>query len=142
MGQAKHGDTVKVHYTGTLDDGAVFDTSFGRDPMEFTVGGGGLIPAFENAVVGMSPGESKVVNVPFAEAYGPHHEEMIAVVQRTEFPDDLDPEMGNMLQLESADGRMIVVTVTSIDDSSVTLDGNHPLAGKDLTFNIELVEVA
>jgi FKBP-type peptidyl-prolyl cis-trans isomerase 2 len=139
--QAKDGDTVKVNYTGTLDDGTVFDTSFNREPLEFTIGEGQLIPAFEEAAVGMTPGERKTVHIPSNEAYGPRHEELVAKVDRTEFPEGLDPEIGNMLKMQRPDGQTLVVTVTDISDEDVTLDANHPLAGKDLNFDIEMVEV-
>nr|HID13942.1 peptidylprolyl isomerase [Anaerolineae bacterium] len=141
MAQAKYGDTVRVHYTGKLEDGTVFDTSIDRDPLQFTIGEGQIIPGFEQAVVGMDPGESKTAKVPADEAYGPHLEEMVQVVDRNQFPVDLEPKVGDYLQIRLADGRTIVVMVTDVSESSVTLDANHPLAGKDLTFDIRLVEI-
>ncbi|HID96064.1 MAG TPA: peptidylprolyl isomerase [Candidatus Latescibacteria bacterium] len=141
MAQAKNGDTVKVHYTGKLEDGTVFDTSINRDPLQFTIGGGQLIPGFEQAVVGMNPGESKTAKVPADKAYGPHLEEMVLVVDRNQFPVDLKPEVGQQLQSRQPDGRTFVVTVTDVSESSVTLDANHPLAGKDLIFDIQLIEI-
>ncbi len=141
MAQAKTGDTVKVHYTGKLDDGTVFDTSADREPLQFTIGQGQLIPDFEQAVVGMNPGESKTVQIPSDNAYGPHHEEMVMEVRRKEFPADLDPEVDQRLQVQQQDGQTFAVTVTAVSESSVTLDANHPLAGKDLTFDVQLTEI-
>lgn len=141
MPQAKSGDTVKVHYTGKLEDGTVFDTSLSRDPLEFIIGAGSLITGFEQGVVGMTPGEWKTIEVPADEAYGPHHEEMVVVVNRNELPPNLKPEVGQRLQIRPRDGQTLVVAVTDVSESSVTLDGNHPLAGKDLTFDIQLVEI-
>lgn len=142
MAQAKQGDTVKVHYTGKLDDGTVFDSSAGRDPLEFTVGSGQLIAGFDAGVTGMSIGESKTVQIPSADAYGPHHEEMVIAVGREEFPPDLAPAIGDQLQMRHDTGQIMMVTVIEVSDANVTLDANHPLAGKDLTFELELVEVA
>jgi FKBP-type peptidyl-prolyl cis-trans isomerase 2 len=141
MAQAKHGDTVKVHYTGKLEDGTVFDTSINRDPLQFTIGEGQIIPGFEQAVVGMNPGESKTTKVSADKAYGSHHKEEVLVVDRNQFPVDLKPEIGQKLQIRRTDGQTIVVTVTDVSESSVTLDANHPLAGKDLTFDIQLIEL-
>ncbi len=141
MAEAKQGDTVKVHYTGKLDDGTVFDTSAEREPLQFTIGQGQIIPGFEEAVVGMSEGESKTTQIPSDAAYGPHRDEMIVEVDRSQFPPNLDPEVGQQLQIRQPDGQAIVVTVTDLSDESATLDANHPLAGKDLTFDIELVQV-
>jgi peptidylprolyl isomerase len=141
MAQAKPGDTVKVHYTGKLEDGTVFDTSTDSDPLQFTIGDGQIIPGFEQAVVGMNSGESKTIKVPVDEAYGPHREEMVLVVDRNQLPADLIPEVGQQLQNRQPDGQTIVVTVTDVSESSVTVDANHPLAGKDLTFDIQLVEI-
>jgi peptidylprolyl isomerase len=142
MAQAKNGDTVKVHYTGKLDDGTVFDTSADREPLQFTIGEGQLIPDFEQAIVGMSPGETKNIQITSDRAYGPHHEEMVMVVDRSEFPNDLKPEVDQRLQVRQPDGQSFAVTVTDVSESKVTLDGNHPLAGKDLTFDIQLAEIA
>ena len=139
--QAKDGDTVQVHYTLKLEDGTVFDTSIGGDPLQFTIGDGQLIPGFEQAVVGMSPGESKTVEIPADEAYGPYLEELVMVVDRDQLPEDLQPEVGQQLQISQPDGQTILVKVIDVSESSVTLDANHPLAGKDLTFDIELVEI-
>ena len=141
MAQAKKGDTVKVHYTGKLDDGTVFDSSLKREPLQFTIGEGQLIPDFEEGVVGLSPDESKTVNIPADKAYGPHHDEMIMEVSREQFPKDLEPRVDQRLQVSQPDGQSFVVLVTEVSETSVTLDGNHPLAGKDLTFDIQLVEI-
>jgi peptidylprolyl isomerase len=141
MAQAKSGDTVKVHYTGKLDDGTVFDTSAEREPLQFTIGQGQLIPDFEQAVVGMNPGESKTVQIPSENAYGPHRAEMVMEVDRSEFPEDLEPKVDQRLQVSQSDGRTFPVTVTDVSESKVTLDANHPLAGKDLTFEVELSEI-
>jgi FKBP-type peptidyl-prolyl cis-trans isomerase 2 len=124
-----------------FEDGTVFDTSADRDPLEFTIGRGQLIPGFEQAVIGMSPGESKTVNIPAGEAYGQHNAEMLTEVDRSQFPDDLNPEVGQQLQLNRPDGQTVVVTVASVSESTVTLDANHPLAGKDLIFDIQLVAI-
>jgi peptidylprolyl isomerase len=142
MAQAKKGDTVKVHYTGKLDDGSVFDTSADREPLQFTIGEGQIIPDFEQAVVGMNPGDSKTVQIPSDRAYGPHREEMVMEVDRNEFPADLEPKIDQRLQVSQQDGQTFAVTVTAVSETKVTLDGNHPLAGKDLTFDIQLSEIA
>ncbi|NVL91270.1 MAG: peptidylprolyl isomerase [Desulfobacterales bacterium] len=141
MAQAKNGDTVKVHYTGKLEDGTVFDTSADRDPLEFKIGEGSLIPSFEQAIVGMTPGESKTIQLTSDEAYGQHREEMVVVVNRSELPPDLNPEVGQQLQINQPNGQALVVAITDVSELNVTLDGNHPLAGKDLAFDIELVKV-
>ncbi|MAS36957.1 MAG: peptidylprolyl isomerase [Anaerolineaceae bacterium] len=142
MSQAKSGDNVKLHYTGTLNDGTVFDSSQGREPLEFTLGQNQVIPGFENAVVGMEPGESKTVNIPADQAYGPQRDDMILEVSPEEFPPDVNPKVGDRLQIRQSNGATFHVTVQEITDTSVKLDGNHPLAGQDLTFQIELVEIA
>lgn len=142
MAQAKYGDTVTVHYTGKLQNGAVFDTSLNREPLEFTIGDGQIIPSFEQAVIGMNTGESKTVKIPAEKAYGSHHKEMVAVVDRDQFPSNLELKVGQQLKVSKADGQIAVVTVTDVTESDVTLDANHPLAGKDLTFDIKLVGVA
>lgn len=141
MAEARHGDTVRVHYTGRLADGTVFDTSLGQEPLEFTLGAGQVILGFEEAVVGMNPGESKTVEVSAEQAYGPHREELVLEVDRRQVPPDLDLEVGQQLVLRQAPGQLIRVMVTNLSESSVTLDANHPLAGKDLTFEIQLMEI-
>ncbi|MCS7313958.1 MAG: peptidylprolyl isomerase [Bryobacterales bacterium] len=141
MAQAKFGDTVRVHYTGRLDDGTVFDSSLRSGPLEFTIGDGQLIPGFENAVIGMTPGETKTQKIPAEDAYGPHADFLVIEVDRRRVPPDLDPKVGDRLQLQHPDGRVTPVLVTAVTESSITLDANHPLAGKDLTFDIELLEI-
>ncbi len=140
MTQAKKGDTVKVHYTGTLDDGTVFDSSAEREPLKFELGSGQLIPGFDSAVDGMRAGESCKVNIKSAEAYGPRRDEMVMDVPRTQLPADMEPEVGMRLQAGNGD-EQFVVTVTGIGEGTVTLDANHPLAGQDLNFEITLVEI-
>lgn len=156
MAQAKAGDKVKVHYTGTLEDGSVFDSSEGcadhsegsscgcgdaSGPMEFIIGGGTLIPKFESAVIGLEPGQSVTVTIPADDAYGQRAEEMIAVIERSEIPAEINPEPGHQMEVILEDGSPFPVLVTEVTDSSITLDGNHPLAGRDLTFAIRLVEI-
>ncbi len=141
MAQAKHGDTVKVHYTGKLVDGMVFDTSNNREPLQFTIGEGQLIPAFEYALVGMNPGESKTVNIQAEDAYGLRHNEMVGVIGRNQFPPELEVKIGQQFQTSNEEGMTIIATVTNVSESEVTLDANHPLAGKDLTFDIQLVGI-
>lgn len=142
MPQAQYGDEVKVHYTGKLEDGTVFDASTDRSPLKFIIGDGQIIPGLEKAILGMSLGEAKTVKVPMDEAYGPRREEMILVVDREEFPVHMKPEVGQLVEMRHPNGRRITVTVTGVSESSVTLDANHPLAGKDMTFDIELLEIA
>ena len=138
---AKDGNTVKVHYTGKLDDGTVFDTSVEREPLEFTIGAGQMIPGFEGAVRGMQVGQVKTVTIPAEEAYGSHNEDMVLVVERDKLPDNLNPVVGQQLQMQQENGNTAVVVVTDVSDTTITLDANHPLAGKALTFEIELVEM-
>jgi peptidylprolyl isomerase len=142
MAQAKNGDTVTVHYTGKLEDGMVFDSSANRDPLQFTLGEGLLIPGFEQAVLGMSPGESKTAEVSADQAYGPHREEMVVEIDLQEFPPHLQPEVGQQLQIPQSDGRVARLAVIAVSEQKVTLDANHPLAGRDLTFDIRLLEIA
>lgn len=141
MAQAKNGDTVDVHYTGKLDDGTVFDSSKGKEPLQFTLGTGQVIPGFEEPVVGMEPGQSKTIHIPSDRAYGPHQPDMVIEVPKDQLPEGMEPGVGDQLQVSQPDGRAYVVTVTNVSDASITLDANHPLAGKDLTFDIELVEI-
>ncbi len=142
MTQAKNGDTVKVHYTGTLNDGTEFDSSREGDPLEFTLGENQVIAGFENAVIGMTPQESKTVQIPSDDAYGPRQDNMVAVVERNQFPDDISLEIGQQLNLQLDNDRTLTVRVADMSDEKVTLDGNHPLAGEDLNFEIELVDIA
>ena len=149
MAQAKQGDTVKVHYTGKLEDGTVFDSSDCNDegcgcetgPLEFTIGEGQVIPGFEQAVIGMSPGEEKTVNIPVDQAYGERLDDMVAVVNRSDIPQDLQLEVGNQLEVTQEDGNAFPVVITELTDTSVTLDANHPLAGRSLTFEMKLMEI-
>ncbi len=169
MAQAKKGDKVKVHYTGTLEDGSVFDTSEdpieqqndsscgcssrknaddgcgcgsnASGPMEFVIGAGQLIPKFEAAVIGLEPGQSITVSIPADDAYGQRAEEMVAVIERSEIPADINPEPGQQMEVILEDGSPLPVLVTEVTDTTITLDGNHPLAGRDLTFAIRLVEI-
>ncbi|NEQ44962.1 MAG: peptidylprolyl isomerase [Leptolyngbya sp. SIOISBB] len=135
------GKTVKVHYTGKLDDGSVFDSSEGREPLEFQVGSGQVIPGFDAAIQTMDVGASRTITIPSNEAYGAVREEMIALVPHEQFPEGLNPEVGQTLQLQSPEGAL-PVRVTEIKDDGVVIDGNHPLAGQDLTFDLTLVEAA
>lgn len=137
---AKSGDTVRVHYTGTLDDGSIFDSSDGRDPLEFTLGSGQVIPGFDEAVSGMKPGEERRVTIAAPEAYGDRKDDLLITVERAQLPPDIAPEVGQQLQL-SQEGRSFVVTVADVNPESITLDANHPLAGEDLTFNLHLVSI-
>jgi len=141
MAQVEDGDTVEVHYTGKLEDGTVFDTTANRDPLQFRIGEGQIIPRVERALIGMEPGESKVINVPANEAYGPHHEELVLTVGRDIFPEDAQPEVGRQFMIRQPDSQTIVAMVTDVTESSVTLDANHSLAGKDLIFDIQLLEI-
>lgn len=148
MSQAKTGDSVTVHYTGKLANGNVFDSSVGKEPIKFTIGDKKLIPGFEQAVIGMEPGGKTSVTIPSAEAYGPRREELVISVDRKDIPDHIKPEVGQVLQFqkkpESAEAKpeVIAFTVIAVTDDKLKLDANHPLAGKDLTFEIELVEIA
>ena len=141
MANASDGNTVKVHYTGTLEDGTTFDSSKGREPLEFTLGEGRIIPGFEEAVKGLQVGEAKTVTIPSEEAYGPHRNELVLEIQRSQLPEGMEPKAGQALQMQQADGRTSVVIVTDVSETTMTVDANHPLAGKDLTFDIELVEI-
>lgn len=141
MAQAISGDTVKVHYTGKLVDGTVFDSSIDREPIQFEIGLGRLIPGFEKGVVGMQPGETKSIYIPTDEAYGQHDEDLVWEVDRNKLPDELEPEVGQQLQSVQGDGVKITVTIMDVSEASVTLDANHPLAGEDLVFDVELIEI-
>ncbi|UCC50082.1 MAG: peptidylprolyl isomerase [Gemmatimonadota bacterium] len=141
MEKAKRGDTVKVQYTGRLQDGRVFDTSAEREPLRFTIGQGNVIRGFEQAVVGMAPGEAKSVHLPPEEAYGVRRDQLVFEVQRAKLPSGLEPEVGKRLEYRQRDGTALPLTVTAVSESKVTLDANHPLAGHELTFDIELLEI-
>ena len=141
MTQAKAGDTVRIHYTGTLDDGTEFDSSAGRDPLEFALGGGQVIPGFDSAVDGMAVGESKTVTIPVDQAYGERHDQLVQEVPKTALPGEIEPAVGMRLQSRSPEGHTMDLVVTEVSEESITVDGNHPLAGRSLTFAIELVEI-
>ncbi len=141
MTQAKSGDTVKVHYKGKLDDGSIFDSSENRDPLEFTIGEGNIISGVEEAIIGMEPEEMKETDVPPEKAYGEHLEDLVIEVEKEQIPENITPELGQQLELKQADGQQIVVMVTDISDEKVTLDANHPLAGKNLIFELTLQEI-
>jgi len=141
MTTAKSGDTVRIHYTGTLDDGTEFDSSSGREPLEFALGGGQVIPGFDSAVDGMSVGENKTVTIPPDQAYGMHHEQLVQEVPKSALPDEISPAVGMHLQSRSPEGQVLNLVVTEVAAESITVDGNHPLAGHALTFDIELVEI-
>lgn len=142
MTQATSGNTVKVHYTGTFDDGTQFDSSRGAEPLEVTLGQGQVIPGFEQALEGMAVGDTKTVHIPAEQAYGEHSPEMVQEVDRSNIPDDIELQVGIQLQASGPDGQTFLLTVTDMNDASVTLDGNHPLAGKALNFDLEMVEIA
>ena len=142
MVSAKQGDTVKVHYTGKLRDGTVFDSSVQREPLEFAIGAGQVILGFENAVIGMSPGDAKTQEILSDDAYGPYSDEMVAEIDRQQIPEDVPITIGQQLQLQNSSGQAIPVVVKAVEQETVTLDGNHPLAGKDLIFEIQLVELS
>ena len=141
MGQAKTNDRVRVHYTGSLEDGTVFDSSVKREPLEFTIGQGAVIPGFENGIIGMKVGDTKRIVIPPDQAYGEHRDDLVGVVDRARIPENIIPETGMILQARSPEGEMINVTVTDVTEAGVTLDMNHPLAGKELIFEVSLVEV-
>ncbi|MGB3315806.1 MAG: peptidylprolyl isomerase [Albidovulum sp.] len=141
MTQVKTGDTVRIHYTGILDDGTRFDSSEGRDPLQFEVGSGQIIPGLDEALPGMVVGDKKTVNVPAEAAYGPVDPNARQEVPREQIPADIPLDPGTQLQMRTPDGRAMPVTVAEVTETVVTLDANHPLAGKDLTFDIELVSV-
>lgn len=141
MASAQAGDTVRVHYTGKLDDGTVFDSSAGNDPIEFVIGDHQVIPGFEDGVTGMAIGETKTITIPFDQAYGAYDDGLVLDVPRDQFPEHITPEVGEALQLQQPDGNVITVIISEVSDESVTLDANHPLAGEDLTFDLELAEI-
>lgn len=142
MTQAKAGDTVHFHYTGTLKDGSVFDSSDGREPLSFTLGSGQIIPGLDAAINGMTVGEAKTVTIPSDQAYGPYDDTARQAIPRDQIPPHIPVEAGTMLQMQTPDGQAIPVTVAEADDEQVVLDANHPLAGQDLTFAVEIVAIA
>lgn len=139
MTQVKAGDTVRIHYTGTLTTGETFDSSQGRDPLEFVVGSGQIIPGLDKAIPGMTIGDKKTVEVPCAEAYGETREEARQAIPRAEIPDHIPTEIGTQLQMQAPTGQVVPVTIVEANEAEIVLDANHPLAGKDLVFAIELV---
>jgi len=142
MSKAAPGNTVKVHYTGRLKDGTVFDSTVGRDPVVFTIGKGEILPGFEREVIGMTEGETKTAEIDAEDAFGPRREDQVIAIDRSRIPDTIEPEVGGHLQMVKENGETIAITVKEVTDERVVVDANHPLAGQDLTFNIELVEVA
>ncbi len=141
MAKAKTGDTVKVHYTGKLNNGDVFDSSVDAEPLQFTTGAKQMIPAFEEAIIDMEPGEKKTIEIPANAAYGQPREELTQTLDRSTLPAEIELKVGLQLTAQGPDGQPFTVTVAAFDDKTVTLDGNHPLAGEDLTFDVELVEI-
>lgn len=141
MSKVKANDTVKVHYTGTLQDGSVFDSSRDKDPIEFTLGQGQIIPGFEQGVLDMSVNETKTINIPTKEAYGERNDQMIQEVPMSQLPPEIKPEVGMGLMSQTPDGQQMQLTVAEVKENSIVVDANHPLAGKDLTFEVELVEI-
>lgn len=141
MIQAKQGDIVLLHYTGKLQDGTVFDTSRERHPLRFTIGKGQVIPGFEQAVIGMQINESKTAKIPMELAYGPRREDMVVTMDRSKLPPDLNPSVGQRLEITQVDDQTSLVTVINATDDALTLDANHPLAGKELTFDMQLVGI-
>ncbi len=141
MSQAKVGDRVKVHYTGKLNDGQIFDSSLDRNPTEFQIGGGKLIKGFESGVIDMEVGEKKTVKVSPDDGYGIRDETLVATIDRSQLPTDVNVSVGQALQIQQPNGQAIIVIITNVAEKTVTLDANHPLAGKTLIFDIELVEI-
>ncbi len=141
MSEVITGTKVKIHYTGTFDDGEVFDSSKETDPLEFEVGAGQVIPGFDNAVIGMKIGETKQVRLLEDEAYGPYNQDMVFDADPNQFEDGLSPEVGQQFQTQMEDGTPLVLTVKSVVDGKITLDANHPMAGKVLNFNLEVMEI-
>jgi FKBP-type peptidyl-prolyl cis-trans isomerase 2 len=141
MEQVKTGDTIKIHYRGRLEDGTVFDSSEGREPLEFEVGSGMVIPGFDAGVTGMSAGDKKTIHIPAEEAYGPRHEHMMMEFPRDRFPEDMIPEEGMTLNMSDGQGQVIPVVIAEVKEDAVLLDANHQLAGHDLIFDLELVSI-
>ncbi len=141
MAQAKKGDTVRVHYTGKLEDGTVFDTSLNRHPLQFTIGNGQVIAGFEQAVAGMNTGESKTAVIPVELGYGQRRDDMIVTINRDQLPPDFNACIGQRLEVTQTDNSVFLGTITGVTESNITLDVNHPLTGKALTFDLELIGI-
>lgn len=141
MAEAEQGDTVKVEYTGKLEDGTVFDSSQDREPLEFTLGEDQVIPGFEQAVLGMSPGETQTATLQPEDGYGDRRDDLVFQVDPDEIADDLELDVGDQVELRGQDGQVVPATVAEMSETAVTLDANHPLAGRTLEFEIELVEI-
>ncbi len=141
MTQAKSGDTIRIHYTGTLKSGDVFDSSLGRDPLEFTLGSGMIIKGLDDAIQGMIVGEKKIAEIACADAYGPINPAARQPVPRSEFPDDIPTEKGTQLQMQTPDGQVVPVTIVDANETEITLDANHSLAGQDLIFDFEIIAI-
>ena len=141
MAQAKAGDTVRVHYEGQLSDGTIFDSSLEREPIEFILGQDTVIPGFEQAVIGMKAGESKDVSIPPEDGFGEYSEDLVVNIEKSILPPDINPELGMQLEVSSEEENLRVFTIAEIAEDSVTLDGNHPLAGEEIAFKIELLEI-
>jgi peptidylprolyl isomerase len=141
MTKAKSGDTVRINYSGRLTDGTEFDSSAGREPLEFTLGEGQVIPGLDAHIEGMEPGTRSTVTIPPEAAYGPHRPEAVQTVDRSKVPDSLELKVGSQLQARTADGNVLPITVVAVDDATVKVDTNHPLAGRELVFDVELVEI-
>ena len=141
MQQVKNGDKVKVHYHGKLRSGETFDSSQGRDPLEFTVGNGDVIKGFDQGVMGMQPGDKKTVEIGVNDAYGEKQQEMLIEFPKTQFPPEMQPEEGMQLMMNNGAGQQFPVTIAEVREDTVLLDANHPLAGQDLIFDLELVEI-
>jgi peptidylprolyl isomerase len=142
MAQTKSGDRVKIHYTGKLEDGTIFADSKKGEPLEFTLGAGQVIPGVDEAVHGMEPGQSKKVIVPSDKAYGPRQEGLTQDIPKDQLPEEMQPQVGQRMKVDRPDGEPMVVSITAVSDSNITIDANHPLAGKDLNFELELLEVS
>lgn len=142
MSKAKTGDTVKVHYTGTLEDGTVFDTSREREPFEFKLGEGTVIPGFDEAVTGLEVGESTKISIEPEDAYGEVRNDLMLPVPKEQVPDNMEPEVGMQVQLQTQSGQQVIARIVHVDDEKIMLDANHPLAGKTLSFDIELLEIS
>lgn len=141
MPAAKNGDKVKVHYKGSLKDGKVFDSSEGKEPLEFTIGGGQVIPGFENGVLGLSAGEKKTIVIPCAQAYGEYSEEAVFFIGKENLPEGMEPKPGQELQMVNPEGQVFQVVILEVSGDKIKLDANHPLAGKELVFELEVVSI-